>query len=298
MNRLTAVAADSDRGRKVKYFVRSDMGVSYRQFSALKTWQGLLVNGVPVHANHLLQPGDVIEVLLEDAPRESVEPENLPVELVYEDDDLYIVNKSAPLACQCSSKQPGGTLENRLAWRFRDVEGFVFRPLNRLDRGTSGLMAAAKHAHSCQRLQKQLHTPKFVREYLAVVEGEMTGSGTIDLPIAKEDAATVRRVVNVRTGKTAITHYNVLRYGNGRTLVRLRLETGRTHQIRVHLSHVGHPIVGDFLYGTELQELPGRFALHSSYIALDHPITGERIEREAPLPPELEKLLSAGDNQP
>ena len=126
----------------------------------------------------------------------------------------------------------------------------------------------------------------------------MTGSGTIDLPIAKEDAATVRRVVNVRTGKTAITHYNVLRYGNGRTLVRLRLETGRTHQIRVHLSHVGHPIVGDFLYGTELQELPGRFALHSSYIALDHPITGERIEREVPLPPELEKLLSAGENQP
>lgn len=298
MNRLTAVAADSDRGRKVKYFVRSDMGVSYRQFSALKTWQGLLVNGVPVHANHLLQPGDVIEVLLEDAPRESVEPENLPVELVYEDDDLYIVNKSAPLACQCSSKQPGGTLENRLAWRFRDMEGFVFRPLNRLDRGTSGLMAAAKHAHSCQRLQKQLHTPKFVREYLAVVEGEMTGSGTIDLPIAKEDAATVRRMVNAQTGKPAITHYNVLRYGNGRTLVRLRLETGRTHQIRVHLSHVGHPIVGDFLYGTELQELPGRFALHSSYIALDHPITGERIEREVPLPPELEKLLSAGENQP
>lgn len=295
MNRLTAIAAGTDRGRKVKYFVRGDMGVSYRQFSALKGWGGLRVNGEVVHANYLLSPGDVVEVVLEDAPRQSAEPEALPVDVVYEDDDLIIIDKPAPLACQCSPKQSAGTLENRLAWRYRDDPGFVFRPLNRLDRGTSGLMAAAKNAHACQRMQKQLHTAAFVREYLAVADGIMEGGGVIDLPIGKENAATVRRVVDFQNGKPAVTHYAVEAHGGGRTLVRLRLETGRTHQIRVHLAHLGHPVAGDFLYGTELAQLPGRFALHSARIGLDHPVTGARIELESPLPEALRRLLSAGE---
>ena len=295
MNRLTAIAAGTDRGRKVKYFVRGDMGVSYRQFSALKGWGGLRVNGEVVHANYLLSPGDVVEVVLEDAPRQSAEPEALPVDVVYEDDDLIIIDKPAPLACQCSPKQSAGTLENRLAWRYRDDPGFVFRPLNRLDRGTSGLMAAAKNAHACQRMQKQLHTAAFVREYLAVADGVMEGGGVIDLPIGKENAATVRRVVDFQNGKPAVTHYAVEDHGGGRTLVRLRLETGRTHQIRVHLAHLGHPVAGDFLYGTELAQLPGRFALHSARIGLDHPVTGARIELESPLPEALRRLLSAGE---
>lgn len=292
MNRLSAIAKSSDLNRPVKYFVRGDMGVSYHQFSGLKTRNGLHVNGLPVHANHLLQPGDLVEVFLEDAPlQKAVEPEDAPVDIVYEDDDLYLIDKPAPLACQCTPKQPSGTLENRLCWHYRGVDSYIFRPLNRLDRGTSGLMAAAKNAHTCQRLQKQLHTPSFVRRYLAVVEGELSGSGTIDLPIAKEPAATVRRIVDAENGRPAITHYDAVECKNGRTLVRLQLETGRTHQIRVHLAHIGHPICGDFLYGTELPSLPGRFALHSEYIALNHPITGARIERTSPLPENLAQLL-------
>ena len=160
MIRLTATASETDRDRKVKYFVRGTMGVSYHQFSALKNYGGLTVNGAVVHANHLLVPGDLVEVLLEDTVRETAAPEAVPVDVVYEDDDLLIINKPAPLACQCSPKQPTHTLENRLAWRYRDLENFVFRPLNRLDKGTSGLMAAAKHAHSCQRMQKQLHNAR------------------------------------------------------------------------------------------------------------------------------------------
>lgn len=292
MIRLTAIAAENDRDRKIKYFVRGSMGISYGQFSALKGRGGLLVNGQPVHANYLLVPGDRVEVLLEDAPRARAAAQALPVNIVYEDDDLYILDKPAPLACQCSPKQPENTLENRLSWHYRDVEDFVFRPLNRLDRGTSGLMAAAKHAHACQRMQKQLHTPSFVREYLAVVDGRLDGSGVINLPIAKEDAATVRRVVDPLYGKPAVTHYEALSQGGGRTLVRLRLETGRTHQIRVHMAHLGHPVTGDFLYGRETDALPGRFALHSARIALDHPITGARIDLASPLPPELRRLLT------
>lgn len=291
MRQLTAVAGEKDAGRRVKFFVRGDMGVSSGQFAALKTRGGLLVNGAPVHANHLLKPGDAVTVRLEDPIRPSATPEDAPVNVVFEDEDLLILDKPAPLACQCSPKQPGGTLENRLAFRYRDAPGFVFRPLNRLDRGTSGLMAAAKNAHAAQRLQRQLHTDAFVREYLAVVDGAMTGEGTIDAPIAKEEAATVRRVVDFERGARAVTHYRVEQCGERHSLVRLRLETGRTHQIRVHLSHLGHPVAGDFLYGTEDARLPGRFALHSTYIRLTHPVTGEGIERESPLPDALAALL-------
>ena len=289
MVNLTAIAAEADRDRPIRSFVRGAMGVSYSQFSAVKRTEGVSVNGRCVHADYRLKPGDEVRVALPETARESALPENAPVAIPYEDDDLLIIDKPAPLACQCSPKQPGGTLENRLAGRYGSE--FVFRPLNRLDRGTSGLMAAAKHAHAYQRLQKQLHTEAFVREYLAVVEGEWSGAGTIDLPIAKENDATVRRIIDYENGRRAVTHYRVLESPNGRALVRLRLKTGRTHQIRVHLSNAGHPITGDFLYGTELDALPGRFALHSARIELNHPITGERIQVDSPLPEALRKLL-------
>ena len=287
MRKLSAIVPEDGDGRLLKHFVRGAMGVSYGQFAALKAREGVLVNGVSRHADFRLRRGDAVTVLLEDAPRPPVPFDPTPVSVAWEDEDLLLLDKPAPLACQCSARQEGMTLENRLAWRYRDDPGFVFRPLNRLDRGTSGLMAAAKNAHAAQRLQKQLHTDDFVREYVALVEGRLEGEGVIDAPIAKEDAATVRRIVDPERGRPAVTHYRALLSGDRRSIVRLRLETGRTHQIRVHLAHLGHPIAGDFLYGSEDPRLPGRFALHSTYIRLVHPVTGERIERASPLPPEL-----------
>ena len=293
MIELQARAGEKDAGRKIKYFVRGDMQVSYGQFSALKASGGLKVNGETVHANHLLRPGDLVSVTLAGSgASKAVAAEDGPVSIVYEDNDVYIIDKSAPLACQCTSRQPCGTLENRLYGHYAGVEDFTFRPLNRLDKGTSGLMAAAKHPHACQVLQKQLHTPDFLREYLAVVEGVMEGEGCIDLPIAKEQAATVRRIIDHEHGLPAVTHYRVEATDGRRTLVRLRLETGRTHQIRVHLSAMGHPICGDFLYGTELDCLPGRFALHSTLIRFRHPISGEIISLTSPLPAELKELMN------
>lgn len=292
MKELRAVAGEKDAGRKIKYFVRGDLQVSYGQFCAMKAIGGLTRNGVRVHADALLRPGDEIVVRLPDpGPGKAVLPEPGRVNIVYEDEDLYILDKDAPLACQCTPKQPSGTLENRLYAHFADVPDFVFRPLNRLDRGTSGLMAAAKHAHACQLLQRQLHSPCFVREYLAVVEGTLTGEGRIDLPIAKAEGATVRRAVDFERGQSAATLYWALSQGNGRTLVRLRLETGRTHQIRVHMAAIGHPIAGDFLYGRELNALLGRFALHSARIELVQPLTRARIECASPLPAELRRLM-------
>ena len=284
---------EKDAGRKIKYFVRSEMRISYSQYCAMKAMDGLRVNGVAVHANYLLRAGDVVTAILpESGGSKEVVPENLPVRIVYADDDLLIVDKDAPLACQCTPKQPTGTLETRLACLYRAQGDFVFRPGNRLDRGTSGLMAVARHAHAYQLLQAQLHTPRFVRRYLAVVEGELTGEGCVELPIAKVDAASVRRVIDMEHGKPAVTHYRALSCSNGRTLVELQLETGRTHQIRVHMAAIGHPVAGDFLYGNELASLPERFALHSCAIELDQPLTGERICIESPLPDELKGLLT------
>ncbi len=287
MRELTAIVPECDDGRLLKHFVRGAMGVSCGQYAALKARNGVLVNGVSRHADFRLRSGDAVTVRLTDAPRPPVPFDPTPVDVVWEDEDVLILDKPAPLACQCSPKQDGMTLENRLAWRYRDDPGFVFRPLNRLDRGTSGLMAAAKNAHAAQRLQRLLHTDRFVREYLAVVEGQLSGEGVIDASIAKEAAATVRRVVDPEHGRHAVTRYRAVLTGERRSIVRLCLETGRTHQIRVHLSHLGHPIVGDFLYGTEDPRLPGRFALHSTYIRLVHPVTGGMIERESPPPSEL-----------
>ena len=292
MTELWARAGEKDAGRRIKYFVRGDMHVSSGQFRALKTADGLRVNGETVHADYLLRPGDLVCVSLREAAvSKVVAPEPGEVCIPYEDDDVYIIDKPAPLPCQCSDKQPFGTLENRLHARFSGMEDFVFRPLNRLDKGTSGLMAAAKHAHACQILQKRLHTPDFIREYLAVVEGQFSGEGSVDLPIAKDDGPTVRRCVDYERGQRAVTHYRTEGHGSGRTLVRLRLETGRTHQIRVHMAAIGHPVAGDFLYGTELPDLPGRFALHSTRIEFNHPLTGARVALTSPLPEELRRLM-------
>ncbi len=290
MKTLTACIEPEHAGRKIKYFVRGELGVSYHQFNSLKVRGGLLVNGTLVHANHILQPGDLVEVRLPEQAQSAVDPDDAPVTIVYEDDDILIIDKPAPLACQASDRQPDKALENRLVHHYG--ADFVFRPVNRLDKGTSGLMAAAKNAHAYQLLQRQLHTENFVREYLAVTEGLLPAEkGVIDLPIAKIDEASVRRIVDAANGKRAVTHYCVEHFDGKRALVRLRLETGRTHQIRVHLSHLSCPIAGDFLYGTEIAELPRRFALHSAHIELMHPLTNAKIALDSPLPQELSALF-------
>ena len=286
---LESVVLPADDGRKIKFYVRGAMGVSYGQFASLKMREGMRVNGVPVHANHILRTGDRVEVAIEETGSSLAEPVAGEVDVRYEDDMLMILNKPAPLACQSSSRNAAPALENFLMARYG--AGFVFRPLNRLDKGTSGLMCAAKNAHAYQLMQRTLHTGDYLRQYLAVVCGRLEGSGVVDAPSAKEDAATVRRVVDFEKGKPAVTRWESQGVFGEYSLVRLTLETGRTHQIRVHMAHLGHPVAGDFLYGTELACLPGRFALHSARIRLTHPMTGEVLEITSPLPEELQNLL-------
>lgn len=294
MRTLSYTALQDDDGRLIKRVARSKIGISSHQLARAKALNALCLNGEGVHADHVVHAGDVISIsLIDDENDFSVAPENMPVNVLYEDDDIIILDKEAPLATQSSPKQPDNTLENRLVYRYRDVENYVFRPVNRLDKGTSGLMCVAKHAHAQMKMAAQLHTPDFVREYLAVAEGIPSPlSGTINAPIGKADGATVKREVKLG-GKESVTHYETVKVFGNRSLIHLRLETGRTHQIRVHLKHISCPVFGDFLYGEEREDvLPGRFALHSAYIRFTHPITGEIMEFSSPLPEALNALMS------
>lgn len=172
----------------------------------------------------------------------------------------------------------------------RTPAAFDYHPVNRLDKGTSGLLCVARHAHAQRLLTRQLHTDSFIREYLAVTEGiPAQPEGVIDAPIARLGAGAKRAVCP--GGQRAVTHYRVEQTAGNRALVRLRLETGRTHQIRVHLSHIGCPICGDYLYGRELPELKDRFALHSARLRCIQPVTGETVNIVEPMPEAMEKLL-------
>lgn len=289
------IVREPEEGRRLRDILRRSMGVSYSAMKSAK-WDGrILLDGEPARVDAVVHAGQTVTMRwAEAAPVYQLRPYDLPLTIPYEDEYLLVVDKPAPLASQSSAGHPDDSLENAVFSYYGCPKGFIYRPVNRLDRGTSGLMVIAKTPHAQHRLQQQLHTEAFQRIYLAVTEGVPNPpSGTIDAPIAKEAAASVRRVVCPQ-GQPSVTHYETLRAASGRALVRLRLETGRTHQIRVHMKHIGCPVCGDFLYGTELPELPGRFALHSAELVLRHPFTGETLHLISPLPEKLSALLPPG----
>ena len=298
MRILTYIVTERDEGRAVRSVAPRRFSLGNHAFRRLKVLGAIRVAGVPVRADTILHAGDVLEIYLPDDMAAQAEensamlmPDLPPSFIRYMDEDIIIAAKGAPLPTLPASHITSGTLrEQMIAMLGVDADAFVYHPVNRLDKGTSGLLCIARHAHAQRLLTKQLHTGGFIREYLAVTQGIPKGNeGTINAPIARLGTGAQRAVRE--DGQHAITHYRVERVSGGRALLRLRLETGRTHQIRVHLAHIGCPITGDYLYGTELAQLHGRFALHSARISLVQPITGERIEIEEPLPQEMQALI-------
>ena len=282
----------AESGRRLRDILRQVMGVSYSAMKSAK-WDGrITVDGLAIPVDAFVREGQTVCIRFKDAaPVYQVKPYDIPLVIPYEDEHLYVIDKPAPLASQSSANHPDDALENALFAHLGCPADYIYRPVNRLDKGTSGLMIVAKDAHTQHLLQKLLHSDDFARQYLAVVEGHLPAkSGVIDAPIGKEDAASIRRLVR-DDGKPSVTHYEVLQETARRSLVKLRLETGRTHQIRVHMAHLGCPVCGDFLYGTELPELPGRIALHSHELTLTHPLTMEGLHIVSPLPEALSALL-------
>lgn len=291
MRQIVHVVTEAEAGSAVRGLVRRAMGVSRGMYSALKFADAVTVNGERALADRRVGAGDRIVVRFADAPDALPAPFDMPLRIVYRDEDLFVIDKPAPLPSVRSAHQNDETLENALFAYLGEPSDFVFRPVNRLDKGTSGLMLVARNAYIQNLLQPLLHTGAFERRYLAVTEGAPARkTGVIDLPIAVETPGRARRAVR-EDGKRSITHYAVLEERNGRALVSLLLETGRTHQIRVHLAAIGCPVVGDYLYGREEPALGGRFALHAAQVKFCHPLNKEIIAIESPLPGELTSLL-------
>ena len=284
---------ESRAGAAVKRVLREDWGVSAALLARLKRTPGaILLAGQEAPVTAVVRCGDVLSVDLTDAPPERpVPPAPIPLRIVYEDEWLLVLDKPPYLPSLPSSLAPGeASVASALAFRFGPTA--CCHVVNRLDRGTSGLMAAAKCGYLHERLRSALHTGDFVREYRGVAMGLLSPPcGEIDLPIARAEGSLIRRCVSA-AGAEARTRYETLAATERFSLLRLLPLTGRTHQLRVHLAAAGHPLAGDFLYGTEDLSLIGRPALHSAMLFLTHPVTGEALRLTSPLPPDLSRLMT------
>ena len=250
--------------------------------------------------------GEKIEITVEVEDETRFEPENIPLNIVYEDDDIIVINKPKDLVVHPGAGNPNGTVLNALLYHYPPIAevpraGIV----HRLDKDTTGLMVVAKTIPAQTKLVRDLQKRKITREYEAVASGIMTKGGTVDQPMARH--ATKRTLMAVHPmGKPAVTHYRIMENYRNYTRLRLRLETGRTHQIRVHMAHIAHPLLGDQTYGgrprppknasEDFMEVLRNFkrqALHAVMLRLAHPITGEMMEWYAPLPNDFVELLNA-----
>ena len=283
----------AEEGRKIGDFLR-EKGYSRHLLRQLKeTEDGLLRNSQPTFTTVALKAGDRIRVrLLEKAEgSEAIMPALLPFEIVYEDEDLLVVNKPADMPIHPSFQNHGNTLADALTWHYQQHgEDFVYRCINRLDRDTTGLLIVAKHLLSASILSDMVGKREIHREYLAIVKGIPPENGTISAPIGRKKGSAILREVNFETGEPAVTHFARLEIRNGLSLVSLKLETGRTHQIRVHMGYIGCPLIGDYLYYPECSRI-SRQALHSHRLSFLHPITGKALSVTAPLPEDMEKAF-------
>ena len=293
MRILTYTVTPEEDGRMVKGILRGSLQLSYTLLKSLK-WRenAILLNGQSVHVNAIVHAGDVVSVALsERAPREDLYCANAAKpDIVYEDDDLLVLNKPAgvamhPKSGDASAPSLAAMLTNYLG------EGSVPHFVSRLDKGTSGLLIAAKSGYVHDRLRRALHSSDLRREYRAVAVGRVEPPyGVIDAPIGRAEGSIIRRCVRA-DGLPSLTEYETLQVSGRFTLLRLRPQTGRTHQLRVHMAYLGHPLAGDWLYGTEDKTLIARPALHSYELWFTQPVTGQELHFTAPIPQDMQRLM-------
>ncbi len=291
MTQFRHIVTSEDDGKEVRQITREYFDFSARLRNRIKRQKLTMRNGEPAEGWHKVSAGDVISITLPDE-HSNFPPEDIPLDIVFEDDDLLIINKQPGIVVHPTKGHPAGTCANGLAY-YMEQTGNVFkiRFVNRLDRDTSGLLIVAKNAYCQNHITDQMRKNLIHKKYIAIVKGQLTSeTGTIDLPIGRPDPEDVKRGVTL-DGAPSVTHYKVIQPLKGHTLLSLLLETGRTHQIRVHMSHIGHPVLGDTLYGGENPLLIGRQALHAASLSLVHPITKERVEFNAPIPEDMQAAI-------
>jgi len=293
------IVGQGEEGQRIDKFVadRLEGSASRTQVQAWIRDGHVTVNGKPVKANYKVQIEDSVSVWVPPPQATDVAPENIPLDIVYEDSDVIVVNKPRGMVVHPAPGHSSGTLVNALLYHCRDLSGLngIIRPgiVHRIDKDTSGLLMAAKNDHAHASLAAQLKEHSVTRKYVALVHGNLAhDAGTVDAPIGRDPKDRKLFAVTVRNGKRAITHFAVLERFGRFTLLELKLETGRTHQIRVHMKYIGHPLVGDPVYGGKTRGIgiEGQ-ALHAAVLGFRHPRSGERLEFSAPLPEDMRNLL-------
>ena len=300
MERLRYQAMQEEAGERLDTFVARQAGISRNRAQGLILEGAVTVGGEQVGKNHRLRPGEWVEITIpEPLPPQPI-PQDIPIDILYEDKDLVVVNKPAGMVVHPAAGHEDGTLVNALLYAIKDLSGIggVLRPgiVHRLDRYTSGLMVVAKNDSSHTRLQDLIRERELKRVYLALVHGlPSTRLGTIDAPVGRDPGDRKKMAVTADAGRPAMTNFKVVEYFPSASLLEVELVTGRTHQIRVHLSYIGHAVVGDAEYGRrgELERELGleRQFLHAYKISFPHPESGEVIFLEQPLPHDLQSAL-------
>jgi 23S rRNA pseudouridine1911/1915/1917 synthase len=285
---------ESDAGLKISHYLRRK-GYSLQNLTDLKKMnESVLLDGKWAYLNQRLAGGEQLVIHIQEMESsEKVPPVELPLDIVYEDEDIIVINKPAGMPIHPSQNNYTNSMANALAWYYKQQgKPFIFRCTNRLDRDTSGLTVVSKHMLSGNIMSTMTARREFHREYLAIVRGSvLPPSGTIDAPLSRKPGSIIERTVDWEQGERAVTHYKVLEEKNGHSLVSLVLETGRTHQIRIHMKYLGYPLIGDYLYNPDMEHIT-RQALHSHRLSFRHPITGEPMEFTAPLPEDMANVLN------
>lgn len=290
---LTYHITEQDASQTIEQFLKNK-GYSSQCIKELKKMpESILIAGRWEYMRYLLKSGDTLTVHVQETEvSEKIPAVEMPLDIVYEDEDIMVINKPADMPIHPSLNNYYNSLANGLAWYFeRQEKPFIFRCVNRLDRDTSGLTIIAKHMLSGGILSSMVAKRDIHREYRAIVRGKLTpDAGTINAPIARVGESIIERAVDYEKGDRAVTHYQTVAYKNGHSLLSIHLETGRTHQIRVHMKHIGFPLIGDYLYNPDMEYMT-RQALHSYRLQFKHPITGEAMDFVAPLPEDMKKVL-------
>lgn len=294
MERTITYQIDSfSDGLRIEQYLRRK-GYSYQNLTQLKKMsQSILRNGVWEYMRAPLRAGDTLTVHIQETESSpNIPPVRLPVDIVYEDEDIIVVNKPSGMPIHPSLNNYRNSLANALMYYYQSQgKPFIFRCTNRLDRDTSGLTVIAKHMVSSSVLSDMTARHEITREYRAIVRGHLVPpAGTINAPIGRTGSSLIERRIDFENGENAVTHYRVVEEKNGYSLVSLILETGRTHQIRVHMKHIGYPLIGDYLYNPDMEAI-SRQALHSGRLTFRHPITGEELSFTAPLPEDMARVL-------
>ncbi len=281
MDKIEIKITDELSDKEIKTILYNHLSLSSKLITKLKSGDGIMLNGEKATVRKTVRTGDTLIITLPEEKSDNIVPNNIPLDIIYEDDDILVLNKPSDMPTHPSFRHYENTLANGVMYYYRD-KSFTFRAVNRLDKDTTGLVLIAKNQISANKLNEQLRQKKIEKTYLAICIGNPPNqSGTIEAPIAREKESVIKRTVTPN-GQYARTDYSVLAYENGYSLVKVHPKTGRTHQIRVHFSYIGNPLYSDFIYGHEIEG--ERTRLHCLSLSFTHPVTNQKVEFYAPCP--------------